>query len=138
MRRKPCRICGHWFRPHPRAGDRQRVCGAAACQRERHRRACAAWRERESEAIGAHRLRQQIRVQPLDAPPGLPSQQLHWDAVRDAVSLQVGVVLEEIVRLLETQLRDAVHRQGYGIQGQSSRHGAGERRDDMLNADRSP
>lgn len=137
MRRKPCRICGHWFWPHPRAGQRQGVCSGAACQRERHLRACKIWRERESEGIRAHRLRQQIRV-PEKVGLGLPSQQLDWDAVRDAVSLQVAVIVEEVVRVVETQLRDAVSRQSYEFKEELGRHLSGSRRDDMLNADASP
>jgi hypothetical protein len=63
MRRKrPCRICRRWYVPHPRAGDRQHVCSAADCQRERHRRACQRWREHEVPAERAHRLRQRLRV----------------------------------------------------------------------------
>ncbi len=137
MRRKPCRICGHWFRPDPRAGDRQGVCGAAACQRERHRRACKIWRERESEGIRAHRLRQHIRL-PEKVGLGRPSQQLDWDAVRDAVSLQVAVIVEEVVRLVEMQLRDVVSRQSSESKEEFSRHLPGSRRDDMLNAAASP
>jgi hypothetical protein len=63
MRRKrPCRICRRWFVPHPGAGDRQHVCSAVDCQRERHWRACplarARARSRRSVLTGcAQRLR---------------------------------------------------------------------------------
>ena len=34
LRKRPCRICRRWFQPHARAGERQRVCSEAACQRD--------------------------------------------------------------------------------------------------------
>lgn len=47
--KKPCGICRRWFKPDPRAGKRQRVCSAAACQSERPRRNAAAWREQNAQ-----------------------------------------------------------------------------------------
>ena len=135
-RKRPCRICRRWFGPHPRAGDRQRVCGATACQRERHRRACTAWRAREGEAERRHRLRQRLRQEPSDS--GSPAGGVRWDAVRDAVGLEIAVVLEEVLRLLEDAVRDAVRRQVHGAPMESSRVLAGGRRDDMVNGGASP
>ncbi len=94
-RKRPCRICGHWFRPHPRAGDRQQVCSGADCQRERHRRACQRWRQREGPAERAHRLRQRLRKQG-DGRPGVVGSRVAWEAVRDAVGRQVRVSAAEL------------------------------------------
>lgn len=114
-RKRPCGICRRWFVPQPRAGDRQRVCSAAACQQERHRRACADWRRREGEAERRHRLRQRLRVEPGDGGPQGVAQggqlALRWDVVRDAVGLELSVIIEEVSRLLEDVVRDAVRRQ---------------------------
>jgi len=129
-RKRPCRICGRWFRPHPRAGDRQRVCGAGECQRERHRRACKAWHEREHEAERCHRLRQRLRRS--EPEPATGRHVVRWDVVRDAVGLQLAVILEESYRLLEDVVRDAVRRQGAGMQGESGQVLAGARRDGMV------
>lgn len=138
MRRKrPCRICRCWFIPHPRAGDRQHVCGRADCQRERHRRACRRWRQREGPAERGHRLRQRLRVGGEEQ-PGAAALQVSWDAVRDAVGLEVAVILEEISRLLEDAVRDAVRRQVSARATESRRVAAGERRDDMVSAGRAP
>lgn len=139
-RKRPCRICGRWFGPHARAGERQRVCSAADCQRERHRRACKAWREREAPAERQHRLRQRIRGADEGAPAaaGALAPRLAWDAVRDAVGLEVGVVIEEIVRHLEDVVRDAVRRQVPGTATQTSQVLSGGRRDDMVCAAASP
>ena len=138
MRRKrPCRICRQWFRPHPRAGDRQHVCSRADCQRERHRQACQRWRQREAPAERTHRLRQRLRAS-VDERPGAAALQVSWDAVRDAVGLEVAVILEEISRLLEDVVRDAVRRQVHAGAMETRRVPGAERRDDMLSAARAP
>jgi len=141
MRRKrPCRICGRWFQAHPRAGERQRVCSAAPCQRERHRRACQEWRRREAPAERRHRLQQRIRAKcdrETRAGEGL-ARRLAWDAVRDAVGLDVSVIIEEVVRLLEDAVRDAVSAQ-VGVGAEESRQVLGlGRRDDMVSEARAP
>jgi hypothetical protein len=136
-RKRPCRICRHWFRPHPRAGDRQQVCSRADCQRERHRRACQRWRQREAPAERAHRLRQRLRGE-VGGGQGAAAVRVSWDAVRDAVGLEVAVILEEVSRLLEDVVRDAVHRQVHDPATQSRQvQGAGAR-DDMVWAARAP
>jgi hypothetical protein len=129
-RKRPCRICRRWFVPHPRAGDRQRVCGTPECQRERHRRACQAWREREGEGERRHRLRLRLRQEPADSVPRPGA--IRWTVVRDAVGLEVAVVLEEFLRLLEDVVRDAVNRQGLGIKGESGQEIGSSRRDGMV------
>jgi len=44
---RPCQICDKWFRPDAMVGERQHVCGNAACQKEHHPRACAKFHERD-------------------------------------------------------------------------------------------
>lgn len=46
LRKRPCRICGKWFSPDPRLGERQKTCGAQECQQRWHARKCAAWNRR--------------------------------------------------------------------------------------------
>jgi hypothetical protein len=136
-RKRPCRICRHWFRPHPRAGDRQHVCSRADCQRERHRRACQRWRQREAPAERAHRLRQRLRGD-AGGGQGAAGPRVSWDAVRDAVGLEVAVIIEEVSRLLEDLVRDAVHRQ-VGVPARESRQVLPTgRRDDMVSEVRAP
>jgi hypothetical protein len=139
MRRtRPCRIWRRWFVPHPRAGDRQHVCSAADCQRERHRRACQRWRQREVPAERAHRLRQRLRVDGAGGQAVAAHGRLSWDAVRDAVGLEVSVILEEISRLLEDVVRDAVRRQVGAPATESRQVQLAGRRDDMVSAARTP
>jgi len=130
VRKRPCRICGRWFQPEGRAGDRQHVCGRDECQRERHRRACAAWRAREADAERAERVRRRVEVAlgderagdtgPERAPPGLEAR-VRWDAVRDAVGVEVLVVLQVMARVLGESMRDAVRLQVSEVTRQSRR-----------------
>jgi hypothetical protein len=129
QRKRPCRICRRWFVPHPRAGDRQRVCGRVECQRERHRRACQAWREREGDAERRHRLQQRLRADPGESGPG--AGKVRWEVVRDAVGLELAVIVEEVQRLLEDAVRDAVRRQVAEMTMESGRVIGSARRDGM-------
>lgn len=101
------------------------------CQRERHRRACKAWRVREGEAERRHRLRQRLRSPPSARTPRRAGGVVRWDVVRDAVGLEVAVILEEMLRVLEDAVRDAVSGQALGMAGESHREMLAERRDDM-------
>ena len=113
-RKRPCRICRRWFAPHPRAGDRQQVCGDARCQRERHREACRGWRRRHPDYDREDRLRRRL-VQDVGArAPTLaadPMRRIDWQAARDAVGLQVAVAIEETGKVLHAWARDAVRSQ---------------------------
>ncbi len=112
VRKRPCRICHQWFRPHPRTGDRQRTCSAAPCQAERRRRAVAAWRRRHPDYDRDDRLRRRLQAVPRAvAADADPLARLNWDAARNAVGLEVAVVVEETGRLLATFARNAVTRQ---------------------------
>ncbi len=41
--KRPCRFCGHWFRPDPRLGSRQYACLSPDCQRCRRDANQASW-----------------------------------------------------------------------------------------------
>ena len=126
-RARPCRICRRWFRPHPRVGSRQRVCGSTACQRERHRRTCRAWHERnpgyDREAQLQRKLHRPARTHSARcAPMSSPVAQLDWSVVRDAVGLEVAVVVEESAKVLCSWARDAVVAQLSVSKAITSRH----------------
>ncbi len=111
--KRPCKICRKWFQPHPKAGNRQRTCSRPECQRERHRRSCTDWHKRNAEDDREHRLRTKLNFlgdeQAADAHSDVdPLRGLSWSAVRDAVGLQVAVVLEESEKLIVLWARDAV------------------------------
>jgi hypothetical protein len=116
-RKRPCRVCGKWFEPHPRAGVRQRACGRDECGRERHRRACAAWHAQHPDYDRERRLRERVRV---ERPGGTPLSrdplaEIAWDAARDAVGLEAAVIVEETGKVLALWARDAVHAQAAEI-----------------------
>lgn len=115
MRRKrPCRECGKWFQPNARAGKRQRSCSSEPCQRARHRRACAQWRDRHPDYDLEHRLRERVRRDRCGVGAPLnrdPMMEMVWDAARDAVGVEVAVIVEEAGKVLVSWTRDAVHAQ---------------------------
>ncbi len=119
--KRPCRICRRWFRPHPRAGDRQRTCGSTACQSERRRRSVAAWRLRHPDYDREDRLRRQLQGKATAAAEVSPMAGVDWQAARNAVGMEVAVVIEETGRMLATWARNAVMPQVPGIISESSR-----------------
>ncbi len=119
VRKRPCGICRKWLQPHPRAGDRQRVCSSPECQRERHRRADRAWHQRHPDYDRDRRLR--VRLQAEEVRPGCLLPGLDWVTVQDAVGLEVRVVIEESSRLLLRVAQDAVGLEPLEIPGESRR-----------------
>lgn len=111
--KRPCRICGSWFRPNPRAGDRQKVCSRADCQRERCRRAVADWRRRNPDYDREDRLRRRLRgeVSGREGPEGRDGAgrgRIDLVAARNAVGLEVAVFVEEYGEVLTDLARNAV------------------------------
>jgi len=107
-KKRPCKLCGKWFEPHLRAGERQRTCSSPDCQRERNRKACRRWRAKSDTPI--QRLRKNIRA--AKAASGgdsvSPVAAVQWAAMRHAVPAETLVVLQELVRLLDIWMRHAV------------------------------
>ena len=137
VRKRPCRVCRRWFQPEARVGDRQRVCSAAECQRERHRRACADWRARNPDERREEQLRRRLRGEDEESSPGArggahaAQPGLRLDVVRDAVALEVFVIVDELLRLLDRWRRDAVPAQAIGIPREFGRHPGRGRQDEM-------
>jgi len=130
-RKRPCRICRRWFQPHPRAGDRQRVCGETQCQRERHRRACKAWHSENAAEEKEDRLRRRLR-EPAPTGPRAVKAGLRLEVVRDAVSRELAVIIEETGGVLGDWVRDAVCGQIFGIARESGGHVRAGPRDGMV------
>jgi hypothetical protein len=136
LRKRPCRVCGKWFYPNVRAGDRQKVCSGAACQRERHRRNCSKYHLRQLPQVQEERVRRRIRK---DGNPekktGVDSSvlgQLDWQVVRDSVGAQSAVIIQETGRLVENELRDLVRAEVTKIKEEFHRLLPFRRRDDMV------
>lgn len=135
VKKRPCRVCGVWFLPTRRGGERQRVCGKAECRRERHRKACEAWRQRHPDYDRDRRLRDKLTAPEralgeLGSPTDLaPMGRLDWAVARDAVGLEVSVIIEESSRVLVEWARDAVARQTTEIKAELGRVPGVARRD---------
>jgi len=140
MRRKqPCRVCGKWFMPSPRVGQRQRACGSASCQRERHRRNCESWRERNPDYDREGRLRARLVCEPpAETSSVAPSAEVDWSAARDLVGLEVVVILQLILEVLLRRPRDLVGRQVPGIAVKSVREVETRSRDEIGGGSRGP
>ena len=58
LRKKPCCVCRQWFRPNPRVGARQRMCGKAECRVLHRQKTQAQWRSRNPGYAIAYRIDQ--------------------------------------------------------------------------------
>jgi len=113
MRKKrPCSICRKWFLPNPREGKRQKTCGGAECQAERHRRSCRSWHRRNPDYDRARRLQKRVRqeetAENLARSLVDPLARLDESAARDAVGLEASVIIIETGKVIVTWVRDAV------------------------------
>jgi hypothetical protein len=131
-RKKRCRVCRRGFWPHPRSGDRQRVCGEGACQRERHRRSCAEWRAENPDYDRERRLRPKVQLErPAGAarPSPDPLAEIGWSAARDAAGAEVAVIMRLLSEVLVQWTRDVAGAEAFGIVGDFSKEGSGAARD---------
>lgn len=110
-RNRPCGVCGKWFRPDPRPGERQHTCGKPGCRREWHRRACAKW-HRENPHYDQYTRWVNRLVK--DNPPEQrgrhsdPLATINWALARDEIGLKVSVLVEETGKVLLQRARDAI------------------------------
>ena len=111
-RKRPCSICRCWFRPNPRVGGRQHVCGKPACQTERRQKTQAGWRRRNPGYAIAWRIdrrasQAQSPPEPLQMPA--PLNQLPWDLAKDQFGSQgadfIAVMGALMVRSAKDQFR---------------------------------
>lgn len=65
-RKRPCRVCGKWFSPHPRVRDRQKTCGAVDCKKEWHRRKSAEWNRKNKASFKANYLGKKLSAVPSE------------------------------------------------------------------------
>jgi hypothetical protein len=84
-------ICRRWFLPDARVGDRQRACGAAECQRARHREADRAWHARHPDYDRGRRWQKAVEAAKAGAPPRPPDRPaplsgVPWDIAQDAMT----------------------------------------------------
>jgi len=131
-RKRPCRICGKWFVPNPRLGDRQKTCGVAGCQRLWHARKCAEWNRHHRHLFQESYLKGRMQVgdspeQPLSPAPSAvpiipvqhaPPLDYPRRVVQEVIGAQQLVIIEYIVRLLRRDVQEVIRSQLADIQSE--------------------
>ena len=111
-RKRPCSICRHWFRPHPRIGVRQRACSQPECQAARRQKTQARWRAANPDYAAAYRIQrrsvQQRPPEPLRLPA--PLSRLPWDLAKDQFGVQGADFLGVMGTLLLHSTKDQICR----------------------------
>jgi hypothetical protein len=136
FRKRPCRVCGKWFMPNPRLGDRQMTCGAKECKQRWHTAKCAEWNRQNRSYFKEIYLRSRLEPPSVDAfgPPSSPSSSrpnssarypspLHLprEAVQEVMGAQNLVIIEYIVRVLLRGVQEVINAQHPVIVDESKR-----------------
>lgn len=138
-RRRLCRICRKWFRPDPRVGDRQHVCGKPECQKEGHKQACRLWRMKNRHYDRQDRLVVRlVRDEPAGAFSADPLRAIDWNVARDEIGLEVAVLVEESGKVFCRWARDEIAAQLAVFKGKSAKVSAASLRDEMATGPRPP
>ncbi len=121
-RKRPCRICGKWFSPNPRLGERQKTCGEKECQRKWHAKKCREWNRKNLpyfEEIYLERClasceisRGQVTTKPSNVvtPASLPT-----TSVQEVISLQQLVIIRHLLRQPNRRFQEVIEGQRSGI-----------------------
>ena len=105
-KKRPCRICGCWFVPHPRLKDRQKTCADAQCKREWHRRECAQWNKDNADYFKSNYLQKKLEATLVCKSrfrSGLP-----LVFVQEVIGLQPLVILEFLAQLLLRRFQEVI------------------------------
>jgi hypothetical protein len=116
-RSKPCAVCGKWFYPNARQGDRQHTCGAAGCRKAWHQRACRRWRKAHPDDEKEIRLQRRLVRDRSPGPPGHlgdPLTSIDWDLARKRVGVEASVLVAVTGQVLLQAVRDAIPVQVFG------------------------
>jgi len=131
FRKRPCRICGKWFAPHPRLGDRQKTCGDPECKRLWHTRMCAEWNRTHRHLFQENYLKKRLHAgdsaqqqPPVPSPPPVPIPHVQYTApldyprivVQEVIGVQQLVIIEYIVRLLKRDVQEVIRSQVADVQ----------------------
>jgi len=126
-KKRPCRVCGKWFTPNPRLGDRQQTCGAKECQRKWHARKCAEWNRKNRAYFKEIYLRGRLESFGSDPPVQSPSLcsscrindpprrssplELPQEVVQEVIGVKQLIIIEYIVRLLARDVQEVIRTQ---------------------------
>ena len=136
-KKRPCRVCGKWYAPHPRLYDRQQTCGAKECQRKWHARKCAEWNRKNPAYFKEIYLRGRLEsfgsVSPPErASPGTPCHindpprrssplDLPQDVIKEVIEVKQLIIIEYIARLLMRGVQEVIKAQLIELQRESKR-----------------
>jgi hypothetical protein len=134
--KRPCRICGKWFTPHPRLGDRQKTCGKEACKKKWHAKKCAEWNKKNRSYFQAIYLGSKLessktpsqsdsypppssnpeRIRPISPPSSRSTPQLPGDVIQDVIGVQPLIIIEYVAQLLVRSFKEVIRTQPVDIQ----------------------
>jgi hypothetical protein len=135
-KKRPCRVCGKWYPPHPRLGDRQQTCGALECQRKWHARKCAEWNRKNRAYFKEIYLRGRLESFGSDPPAESPScsscrindppqrsspLDLPQEVVQEVIEVKQLIIIEYIVRLLMRRFQEVIRTQPFEKQRETRR-----------------
>lgn len=127
-RKRPCRICGKWFVPHPRLGDRQKSCGAPACRRQWHTKKCAEWNRKNRAVFQESYLNRKLESlragiaepprAPPPAPPSPPASPPDYPkrVFQEVIGGQQLIIIEYLLRLLKRDVQEVIRSQVSDLQ----------------------
>jgi len=123
-KKRPCRICRRWFRPHARLKDRQKTCGDPACQKEWHRRTCARWNKDNGEYFKEIYLDKKLKAEvacrdstgPLARKSRFPGA-LPREIVQEVIGTQHLIIIEYFGQLLLRRVQEALRAQPFDNTG---------------------
>ena len=120
IKKRPCKICRRWFRPHPRVKDDQKTCGKAECKREWHRRKCAQWNKKNGDYFKGIYLKRKINSEGVNNETGQRKEEgthtrfrlgLPWQEIQEAMGVKQRVIIDYIIHLLIRHVQEAIKAQ---------------------------
>ena len=136
-RKRPCRVCGKWFMPNPRLGDRQKTCGADACKQKWHAAKCAEWNRQNKAYFKEIYLRSRLEPPGGDAadPRSSPRSSPHTNSaargpsplhlprevVQEVMGAQQLVIIEYLVRVLLRGVQEVITAQALEMSNEFGR-----------------
>jgi hypothetical protein len=114
--KRPCRICGRWFRPDPRLGERQKTCCADDCKRRWHAKKCGRWNRQNRSYFKEIYLRRRLERSAGGSPSRyLASRSLPLDfpgeVIQEVMGRQPAVIIEYLLRLLIREVQEVINAQ---------------------------
>lgn len=135
-KKRPCAICRQWFYPHPRVGDRQRVCSNPACQAQRRKKTQATWRAKNPDYESARKFQRRFMTTGEDQskePPQLQGmlRRLPWDLIQDEIGAKAAEIIMYLARQFQIEFQDQIRSYVRGNIGKNGRQPLGAEKDPM-------